>query len=563
MRSQVRSPDSGFAAWLSLKVQARIRCPSDVAFALSVSAIWLLLYNVRFWESTAAAMWHPTLGSAVFLVSVAILLLGGQALLMLIMPTRWLMRASASAMFIVAASSAYFISAYGAIMNKDMMRNVLETDPAEVAGLVSGDFIAHLLLLGVLPALLIWRVELPASNWSKQVWQRLRFIACFLVVAAIALFSSSAHFAVFLREHKPIRFTITPAAATSSVIGVVASSSRDSGKPLIDAGGAIVRTTPVHKKPLVIFLVVGETARAADFQLGGYDRNTNAELSVASGLTFFSHATSCGTATAYSVPCMFSHFGRESFSIDKANRYTNLLDTFVAAGFDVEWRDNNAGCKGVCARVKQISYANRPNPALCPNGYCFDEVMLDDLAARLDNISRDTLIVFHQIGSHGPAYSERYPPQFERFKPACHTNELNKCSSQEIVNAYDNTIAYTDHVLARQIGLLKAAGEHLDSMMIYLSDHGESLGEQGVYLHGLPYSFAPRQQKEVPLMIWTSQGFAERTRLDSSCLQARAQQPASHDNLYHTMLGASDMRNAVYRPELDVLHGCRTHGTSE
>lgn len=567
MRSaQVRIADGGFHVWLLQKVSSRIVCPSDVAFAMSVSGIWLALYNVRFWELTAAAMWHPTLGSACFFLSLTILLLTSQGLLLLIMPTRWLMRVAASVLFVVAAASAYFISAYGALMNKDMMRNVLETDPAEISGLLSFDLISHVLLLGVLPALLVWRIELPSLRWSKQMQRRLGFLAGALVLSCAGVFASSAHYAVFLREHKPIRSTITPAATATSLIGLFASSAHGAGGPLLNAGGAIERTSPVHKRPLVVFLVVGETARAANFSLGNYRRDTNAELAVTSGVTYFSHATSCGTATAYSVPCMFSHLSRGEFSIDGAKRYTNLLDAYAEAGFDVEWRDNNAGCKGVCARVKQITYsarADRADPtdkALCPNGYCFDEVMLTDLAARLENIDRDTLIVFHQIGSHGPAYSERYPPAFERFKPACHTNELNKCSAQEIVNAYDNSIAYTDHVLARQIGMLKAAGDHFDSLLIYLSDHGESLGEQGVYLHGLPYSFAPRQQKEVPFLLWTSQGFAARTQLDNTCLQARTQEAVSHDNLYHTLLGAGDMRNSVYRPDLDLMSRCREHG---
>jgi lipid A ethanolaminephosphotransferase len=559
--ADVRASDHWSLTWAQFRAQTRIRCPSDIAFALSVSAIWLLLYNFRFWESTVAAMWHPTFGSALFMVSLALTVLGVQALLLLLMPTRWLMRAWASVMFMVAASSAYFIGAFGAVMNKDMMRNVLETDPAEVAGLVNVDFIAHMLLFGVLPALLVWRVDLPARRWSRQMWQRAQFLVCVLIVAAVGIFTSSAHYAVFLREHKTIRYTITPTAAASSLVGLVASSTRDSGKPLLNAGGPVQRTAAVHRKPLVIFLVVGETARAADFQLAGYGRNTNPELQVTAGLTFFSHATSCGTATAYSVPCMFSHTGREHFSLDDSKRYTNLLDAFAEAGFDIEWRDNNAGCKGVCNRVRQINYTDRRDPDLCPHGYCFDEIMLGDLPEKLDKIDRDTLVVFHQIGSHGPAYSERYPPAFERFKPACHTNELNKCSAQEIVNAYDNSIAYTDHVLARQINMLKTAGDHVDSMLIYLSDHGESLGEQGVYLHGLPYSFAPRQQKEVPFMLWTSQGFVDRTQLDAACMSANAQKAVSHDNLYHTMFGAGDMRNAVYRPELDLIAQCRTPGS--
>jgi lipid A ethanolaminephosphotransferase len=188
--------------------------------------------------------------------------------------------------------------------------------------------------------------------------------------------------------------------------------------------------------------------------------------------------------------------------------------------------------------------------------------MLTDLDAKLRHIERDTVIVFHQIGSHGPAYSERYPAEFERFKPACHTNELNKCSPQEVVNAYDNSIAYTDHVLARQIATLRNADDHLDSFLIYMSDHGESLGEQGVYLHGLPYRFAPRQQKEVPFVLWTSPGYALRTQLDPVCVNARTSEPASHDNFYHTVLGGGDVRNAAYDASLDVLSSCRTHGRS-
>jgi lipid A ethanolaminephosphotransferase len=551
---------SVFFSWLRQMLSARIPCPSDVTFAVVVSGIWLALYNVHFWQLTAAAMWHPTLGSALFFLSVAILLLTAQTLLLLLMPTQRLMRVAASVLFVVAAITAYFISTYGTLMDKDMMRNVFDTDPAEVVGLLNLDLLGHLLLLGLLPALLVWRVVLPKRTWSKQLRQRLVFLACAFAVSIAGVFACSAHYAVFLREHKPIRFTITPSAPVSSVFGLLAKTSHSSQGALLDPGGAVTRTSAIHAKPLVIFLVVGETARAANFQLGGYERATNTELAKVDGLAYFGNATSCGTATALSVPCMFSHLGREQFDLGAAKRYTNLLDVFTAAGFDVEWRDNNAGCKGVCARVKQISYADRPDPALCPNGYCFDEVMLTDLDARLRDIERDTVIVFHQIGSHGPAYSERYPPAFERFKPACRTNELNKCSAQELVNAYDNSIAYTDHVLARQIAQLLAADAHVDSLLIYMSDHGESLGEQGIYLHGLPYRFAPHQQKEVPFLMWTSPGFAARTQLDQGCLRARAKEVFSHDNLYHTAMGAGEVRNGVYQSSLDVLATCRAHG---
>jgi glucan phosphoethanolaminetransferase (alkaline phosphatase superfamily) len=183
--------------------------------------------------------------------------------------------------------------------------------------------------------------------------------------------------------------------------------------------------------------------------------------------------------------------------------------------------------------------------------------MLKDLGERLRTIKRDTVIFFHQIGSHGPAYSERYPAAFERFKPACRAYELQHCSQQEVVNAYDNTIAYTDHVLSRQIEMLRAAADTIDGLLIYASDHGESLGEQGVYLHGMPYRFAPRVQKEVPMLLWVSDGYAQRAQLNISCLRQRSKAPVSHDALYHTILGAAEVRDRAYDPSLDVLSSCR------
>jgi lipid A ethanolaminephosphotransferase len=170
--------------------------------------------------------------------------------------------------------------------------------------------------------------------------------------------------------------------------------------------------------------VVGETARAANFQLGGYTRATNPQLSAIDGLVYFPETTACGTATALSVPCMFSHLPQREFEVDEAHRYTNVLDALQGAGLDVEWRDNNAGCKGVCARVRQISYHGRQNSTFCRESNCYDEIMLTDLPGKLATFTRDAVIVMHQIGSHGPAYAERYPPQFEKFKPACRSNEL-------------------------------------------------------------------------------------------------------------------------------------------
>jgi len=508
-------------------------------------------------------MWNGTPGGIAFFASLLVLVVCLQAMLLLAMPTIALLRAAASILYVVAAAASYFCNAYGAVMDKDMMRNVFETDVAEVRALVSGDLVISLVILGVLPAILLWRVSLPSVGWSRRLRQRAAFFVSALLVCAGGSYACSASYAVFLREHKEIRLALIPAAPVSSIARLMGSGAHETRGPLLNPAGISVRTEVSQQRPLVVFIVVGETARAENFQLGGYARPTTPRLQAIGNLAYLGPASACGTSTALSVPCMFSHEGRQNFDLQAARRQTNVLDALVQAGVAVEWRDNNSGCKGVCARVASVSYSEQTDPRLCPQSYCYDEIMLEDLAARLRAVHGDTAIVFHQIGSHGPAYAERYPPEFERFKPACRSNELHECTRQEIVNAYDNTIAYTDHFLARLIALLREASGRVDGMLIYASDHGESLGEQGIYLHGMPYTFAPRAQKEVPMLVWTSPQYDARVGLRTGCLAARAHGTFSHANLYHTILGAARVRNRLYERKLDILAPCRSAESAE
>lgn len=537
-----------------------IHCPNEVVFAIAISAVWALLYNDVFWDRTFAAMWQPSGDAGFFLAALCLLVVTLQATAILLLPGRKLMRAVVGAFFIIASVGSYFTEAYGAIMDKDMLRNVFATEPAEIEGLLGPALLAHLVLFGIVPAILVWRVRLPATGVLHRVKQRGLFLAVAWGLCAAALFATSANFAVFLRANKPIRFTLSPLAPVSSAAGLVADTRkhRHAG-PLIDPGGKATRVGAIQTRPLVMFVVIGETARAANFELGGYARPTNPRLAQLPGVMYFDRATSCGTSTAISVPCMFSPLGRQNFDVNAAGDYVNLLDTLAGAGFDVEWRDNNAGCKGVCVRVPTTNYSGQTDAGLCVHSYCFDEILLEGLKERLQRVTRDTVIVFHQIGSHGPAYFERYPPRFEIFTPACRSNELQRCTREEIVNAYDNSIAYSDYVLSRQMELLDGEDSRIDALLVYVSDHGESLGEHGLYLHGLPYAFAPAVQREVPMLFWTSASFRRRTGVEEECLRGRAHDAVSHDNFYHTLLGAAELRDRIYDPRLDLLAPCRHH----
>ena len=168
---------------------------------------------------------------------------------------------------------------------------------------------------------------------------------------------------------------------------------------------------------------------------------------------------------------------------------------------------------------------------------------------------RDTVIVLHMMGNHGPAYFRRYPREFHHFVPDCATAELRKCTRDQVVNSYDNAILYTDHVLASLVHALEKHAGTLDAAMLYLSDHGESLGEAGLYLHGLPYAIAPDTQTRVPMIAWLSPQFAASNLVDRACLRGKAAEPLSHDNLFHSVLGVLDVQTSAYRPERDFLRG--------
>jgi lipid A ethanolaminephosphotransferase len=311
-------------------------------------------------------------------------------------------------------------------------------------------------------------------------------------------------------------------------------------------------------KPRVLVLVLGETARAANFSLLGYPRNTNPELA---GLDVFAFGgvSSCGTATEVSVPCMFSPYGRADYDERRIRQSEGLLDVLVHAGYAVKWRDNQSGCKGVCrgAGVDYRKLDAKFAPELCDADECFDGILVKSLDAELATVRDNTVIVLHMMGNHGPAYYRRYPDAFRQFRPDCRTATLRDCDRAEVVNAYDNAILYTDHVLAGLVASLREHSADVDGAMLYVSDHGESLGESGLYLHGIPYAIAPDFQTHVPMIAWLSPEFAATEGLARNCTRQAAGQPLSHDNLFDTVLGLMSVETVAYRPERDVLHSCR------
>lgn len=454
---------------------------------------------------------------------------------------------------LITSMTTYFMDTYGVVIDEGMLQNAVQTNAAESFDLLTGKLVVYFLLLGVLPALMVAWVRVQPRSWRRGVVSRLSLLAgMFLVIAALVL-AFSSHFASFLREHKPLRSYANPFYAIYASVKYAnhfLDSQNDQRLAVLGADAKIPASD--HGRELII-LVVGETARADRFSINGYERVTTPALEAAKVISF-PNFSACGTSTAVSVPCMFSMSGRDRFDLKSAGSRENLLDVLQHAGVNVIWRDNNSDSKGVALRVPYQNFKTSALNPLC-DSECRDEGMLSGLQDYIDSHPvGDILIVLHQMGNHGPAYFKRYPPAFEKFVPACQSSDLGQCSNQEISNAYDNAIHYTDHFLGKTIDLLRRNDANFETALFYVSDHGESLGENGIYLHGMPRAMAPQPQLQVPAVVWLGNGFHD---IDKNAVEKIRQQTYSHDNVAHTVLGLMEVNTTLYRREMDIFACCK------
>lgn len=535
----------------------RIPPISPSLLTLLVSLVLVLFYNGQFWTTLLAALPTRSGCDLLFLASFGILLAILFNMALQLVPARGVFKPTLVLVLLSAAMVSHFAASYGTVIDRHMIASLLQTDAREARDLLGVPMFARLLLLGLLPSVLVGLVPVKVRTWRRAAAARTGTVAASAALLALMLWPFYQDYAFFLREHRELGSMLNPATALIALVKFTMDEPLAAG-PVQRIAQDLTRVEPIGAahRPAVVVLVLGETARAASFSLNGYERPTNPQLS---GLPVvsFSNVHSCGTSTAESVPCMFSHLGRADYSAREARSAENLLDILQRAGLEVAWIENNAGCKGVCERIPMERTSHGTDESLCPNGECRDEVMLEPLRRRVREATRDTVIVMHMNGSHGPAYFRRYPQSFRVFSPACETSQLHTCPVESVRNAYDNTILYTDHILAGAIAALEAESARIDTAMLYVSDHGESLGEAATWLHGLPYAIAPEVQKRVPMIMWASTGYRDRQGLDFDCLQASRDAPLSHDYLFHSMLGLLNVRTDVYAPELDFVTRCR------
>lgn len=519
---------------------------------LLCSVFFSLFSNGLFWRSALA---HPLeqwrLALSLFLLVTAL-----HALLLGLVVNRWTAKPLLSVLLLVTALATHYMSAYGVYLDADMLRNVLHTDSKESRELISPQLLLPI-VLSLIPVAALWRLRLRKRSWPRALALRAAFLVAMAAMAAAGALLSFQDISSLVRNHREVRYLVTPGNYVVSLSNVLLASPPGPKQALLPLG-TDARQTARSKggKPRLLVLVVGETVRAQNWGLNGYARQTTPELAKIDGLINFSQVSSCGTSTEVSLPCMFSPYGRRNYDEKEIRSHQSLLHVLDHAGVATLWRDNQSGCKGVCDQLPIQSLADAKDVELCNGKRCLDEILIKDLFSQLSPSKGDQVVVLHQLGNHGPNYFERYPPQFKRFAPTCDNPELGQCERQGIVNAYDNALLYTDHFLARTISLLKSQTGY-DTALIYVSDHGESLGEKGLFLHGVPYSIAPTEQTRVPMAMWFSPGMVQDAKLDTACLKREAAEPASHDNLFPSILGLMQVSTREYQPVHDLFAKCR------
>ena len=552
---------------------------SPLSIVLAGSGWLAVLGNIPLWQ----ALWklqdlHGWRGGLMGLVLAGMVFCVCVSLLSWV-SWRGLLRPVLLVLSVVTALSTHYMLSYGIVIDTPMVINVLQTDVGEARDQLSLSVLLSVLLIVLPLSWWMWRKPLLWPRWPVQWVHNLGLLLGGVVGTCLLVYLSFQDFSNLMRNQTQMRYLINPLNTVYALAEVVliptqvdqqirplGEDARVVPLPARAAPGTPHRNAPGWgSSPPLLIIALGETARSSNFSLNGYARNTNPQLQTLDVLSY-RQVTSCGTSTAASLPCMFSHLGREGHSARTAE-HENLLDVLSRAGYRVGWIDNQSGCKGLCDRILSVrtSQLSLKRPE-CSQGECMDAVLLPVLqdqlrqwsahAADARHASVGTVVVLHLMGSHGPAYFKRSQAPFKPFQPECKSIVLSDCSNQEIVNAYDNSLVYTDHVLSNLIQWLRQQAVHGPTGLIYISDHGESLGENNLYLHGMPFAIAPRVQTHVPLITWWSDQFQKIRGIRHECLKQDLDNTLSHDHLFHSVLGLMRVQTQSYRPELDLFRRC-------
>lgn len=539
----------------------------SLTFFNLILSLWLSLgLNFRFYQTISELTPYHGIKHGLFIASSIVLVASLYHFIFQCVHWRFSAKPLAIIWIIVGGFSAYFVNRLGIVISPDQIQNMLQTDQHEVLDLISTDLVIWSIVIVGLPLFLLFKTQIKEISIQSLLLSKLTQIGLSLLLIGVISYSYYIDYAAIFREHRELKGYLSPQNAFGSSWSYYRAHRPKKNQPLLPYGedAHLVQRTATHVKPQLVVLVVGETARAESFSLNGYQRPTNPQLSQ-QDIINFTAVSSCGTATAVSVPCMFSGMTRKNYQEEIAHHRENLLDIAQRAGYQVTWIDNNSGCKEVCNRVEQYVIPDSIKQKWChAKGECDDEILIDSLRQYIQQIpnhdTRPRLIVLHQMGSHGPAYYKRSTAAYKPFQPECDNSNIQGCTTQQLINSYDNSIVYTDHVLSGLIDSIKSVPK-FSTALWYLSDHGESTGENGLYLHGAPYAIAPSQQTHIPMLIWFSHTWKNNHPNDEKCLNRAKNQSISQDNLFPTLLHLLGVQTKTIDGSLDLFTPCSTTST--
>lgn len=516
-----------------------------------LSAVYFtLVFNLPFLVGFGQAITSLAQYNLLFLASVPILLCALIMTLFTLFSVKYVFKPLLIATTLTSSLVFYAAINYGIVFDYGMIENTAETNPNEMLSYINAELTCYFIATGLFPSIIIYLTKINFQPIHKELFNRAKLITASLSVIFIIAYFFYQNYAAVGRNNQKLKKILIPSQYLSSTYNYLNRHYfyKQEAFKIVDSHPRLIAN---NTKKQVVVMVVGETARAKSFSHNGYPKATN-QFTAPAKLISFKKMFSCGTATAVSVPCMFSALSRDNFERRDADNQQNLLDIAKLAGVDVLWVDNN-GCKNVCLRVPTITIDVTQDSPLCDGQYCLDEALLKPLQEKLAHLSAPTtLIVLHMMGSHGPTYFKRYPDEKAIFTPDCPRSDIQNCTSESLINTYDNTIAYTDFVLADVIKQLGALPKNIESSMVYVSDHGESLGESGAFLHGFPYALSPKEQRHIPLLAWLPQKFQR------ECLNKNAaNKHVNHDYIFHSIIGLLNISSSAYKTDLDIFSPCK------
>lgn len=451
-------------------------------------------------------------------------------------------------LILTSTTLSYAILKYKIVFNYEMFINIIETNSAEASSYLNIYSALFTFVFGVIPSIWVAKLDFKSRKFKTYLFQNILG----LLIAALAIVSiyktSYKDYVSVGRNNRYIRGYIVPA-HVYQLAKHVKKLYFSEPIPYVQQGLDATFIEPTNNKPNLVVFVLGETARAKNYPEYGYLRNTTPHTDNLKMISV-KNVQTCGTATATSVPCMFSSLKRSNYSLGRAANQDNVIDIIDRAGIASLWVENDGGDKDVAKSITKIDI-DVSNNKFCDGSTCQDLIFPANLDNYLNQLNKtapnkNKLIVMHIIGSHGPTYYKRYPQDKTLFSPACERSDIENCSDIEITNVYDNSIAYTDLVLKQLVLGLKKQSSNYNTALTYISDHGESLGENGIYLHGTPYAFAPDEQTHVPWMFWLSPEYISANKINiAQFTQYITTNNFSQDNIFATLLDMLNVKTNV------------------